>query len=87
VAANFERQLWPIGVSDVDALAVVDVDHRYTAAVDVRPVQRSVVDGQPPTLVEPEQKMSTRNQRVRDAHVGPEVAPDHHVMARCEGAF
>ena len=87
MAPNLERQQRPVGVSDVDTLAVMDVDHRHPAAIDVRPVQRTVVDRQPPALIEPQQKMSTRNQRVRDAHVGPEVAPDNHVMARCEGAF
>jgi hypothetical protein len=54
VAPNLERQQRTIGVSDVDALAVVDVDYRHAAAVDVSPVQRTVVDRQPPALVEPE---------------------------------
>jgi hypothetical protein len=87
VAPDLECQQRPVGISDVDALAVVNVDYRHPAAVDVSPVQRTVVDRQPPTLVESQQKMSARNQRVRDAHVGPEVAPDDHVVARCEGAF
>jgi hypothetical protein len=31
--------------------------------------------------------VGARNQRVRDAHVGPQIAPDHHVVTRCERAF
>jgi hypothetical protein len=52
VVPDLERQQWPVGVSDVDALAVADVDYRHSPAVDVRPVQRTVVDCQPPALVE-----------------------------------
>jgi hypothetical protein len=87
VAPDLEGQLWPVGISDADGLAVVDVDHRHPAAVDESPVQRTVVDRQPPALVEAQQQMGARNQRVRDAHVGPKIASDHHVMTRCEGAF
>jgi hypothetical protein len=87
VAPDLEGQLWPVGISDVEALAVVDVDHRHPAAVDERPVQRTVVDRQPPALVEAQQKVGARNQRVGDAHVSAEIPPDHDVVTRCEGAF
>ena len=87
VVADLERKLWPVGIADVDALAVVDVDHRHPAAVDVGAVQRTVVDGQPAPLIEAQQQMSTRDQRMRDAHVGAQIAPDHHVMACGEGAL
>jgi hypothetical protein len=87
VAPDLEGQLRPVGISNVDALAVVDVDHRHPAAVDESPVERTVVDRQPPALVKAQQQMGARNQRVRDAHVGAEIAPDHHVMTGCEGAF
>jgi len=87
VAPDLEGQLWPVGISDVDALAVVDVDNRYPAAVDESSVERTVVDCQPPALVEAQQQMSARNQRVGDTHVGAKIASDHHVMTRCEGAF
>jgi hypothetical protein len=87
VPADLKPQQWPIGISDVDALAVVDVDHRHPPAIDESPVQRTVVDRQPPTLVEPQQQMGTRNQRMGEAHVGPEVAPDHHVVACRECPF
>ena len=87
VAPDLERQLRPVGIADVDALAVVDVDHRHPAAVDESSVERAVVDRQPPALVEAQQQVGARDQRVRDAHVGAEVAPDHHVMACGEGAF
>jgi hypothetical protein len=68
-------------------LAVVDVDYRHPATVAEGPVERTVVDRQPPALVEAQQQMGARNQRVRDTHVGPEIPPDHHVVTRCEGAF
>jgi len=87
VAPDLERQLWSVGVSDVDALPVVDVDHRHPPTVDESPVERTVVDRQPPALVEAQQQMGPRDQRVRDAHVGAEIAPDHHVMTRGKGAF
>jgi hypothetical protein len=87
VVTDLESKLRPVGIADVDALAVVDVDHRHPPAIDVSPVQRTVVDRQPPALVEPQQQMSARNQRVGEAHIGPEVAPHHHVMTCCEGTF
>jgi hypothetical protein len=87
VAPDLERKLWPVGISDVESLAVMDVDHGDPAAIDKSPVERTVVDRQPPALVEAQQQMGARNQRVRDTHVGPEIAPDHHVVTRCEGAF
>src|ERR1700758_588690 len=44
VAPDLEGQLWPVGISDVDALAVADLDDRHAAAVDESPVERTVVD-------------------------------------------
>jgi hypothetical protein len=87
VPPDLEPQRRPVGISDVEALAVLDVDHRHPPAVDEGPVQRAVVDRQPPALIEPQQQVGARNQRVGNAHVGPEVAPDHHVVARREGPF
>ncbi len=69
------------------ALAVVDVDHRHPAAVDESSVERTVVDRQPPALVEAQQQVGAGDQRVRDAQVGPKIAPDHYVMTCGEGAF
>jgi hypothetical protein len=87
VVSDLKGQPRPVGISDVDALAVVDVDHRHAVAVHESPIERTVVDCQPPALVEAQQQMGAGNQRVRDAHVGAKIAPDHHVMTRCEGAF
>jgi hypothetical protein len=87
VAPHLEGQLWPVGISDVDGLAVVDFDDRHPAAVDESSVEGTVVDRQPPALVEAQQQMGARNQRVRDTHVGAKIASDHHVITRCEGAF
>jgi hypothetical protein len=87
VAPDLERQQRAVGISDVDALTVMDFHERHPPAVGVSAVERTVVDRQPPALVEAEQQMGTRNQWVRDAHVGPEIAPDHHVMTRCESTI
>ena len=87
VASHLESQLRPVGIADVDDLTVVDVDHWHPAPVDVRPVQRPIVDSQPVALFEAQQQMRARNQRMRDAHVGPEVTSDDHVMARCKSTL
>jgi hypothetical protein len=79
--------LRPIGIADIDGLTVVDVDHRDAAPIDVGPVQRTVVDGQPAPLIETQQQMRPGDQRMRDAHVGAEIASDHHVVTRCEGTL
>jgi hypothetical protein len=87
VAADLEIQLRPIGIADVDGLTVVDVDHRDAAPVDVGSVQRAVVDGQPAALIETQQQMCPRDQRMRDAHVGAKIASDHHVVTRCKSTL
>jgi hypothetical protein len=87
VAADVEGQLWSVRVSDVDGLAVVDLGYRYPAPIDESSVERTVVDGKPLALVETQQQVGARNQRVRDAHVGSQIAPDHYIVARCKGAF
>jgi hypothetical protein len=50
--SEFEAQLGSAGIADVDALAVLDVDHRPAVAVDEGPVHRAVVDRQPLALFE-----------------------------------
>jgi hypothetical protein len=55
--SELEAQPRPVGIADVDALAVLYVNHRHLAAVDESPVQRTVVDRQPPALVEAQQQM------------------------------
>jgi hypothetical protein len=54
---HLERQPWPVGVADVDAEPIGDVGHGDALTVDVHPVERAVVDGQPPTLVEPQDQV------------------------------
>lgn len=87
VPPHLEAQERTVGVSDVQALAVIDLDHGYATAVDERLVQRIVVDRQPSALIETQEEMSTRDQRMGDPHIGAQVSSDHHVVARCEGAF
>jgi hypothetical protein len=52
VTPDFERQQRPVRVADIDALTVMEVDHRHAMAVGVRAVQRIVVDRQPVALIE-----------------------------------
>ncbi|AJK77995.1 hypothetical protein RE97_01495 [Mycobacterium avium subsp. paratuberculosis] len=87
VAADVEGQQRAVRVSDVDGAPVVDLDHRHPAAIDESSVERTVVDGQPLALVVAQQQVGARDQRVRDAHVGSQIAPDDHVVARGEGTF
>ena len=87
VASDLESQLRPIGIADVDGLAVVDVDHRHAAPVDVGAVQRAVVDGQPAALVEAQQQVCPGDQRMCDAHVGAQIAANHDVVTCGEGTL
>lgn len=73
-------------VADVNALAVVDIDHRHPVAVEVGPVQRAVIDCQPTALIEPQDQMRARDPRIGDAHIGLHVAPDDHLVAGREGS-
>lgn len=78
------RSLW---VTDVNALAVVDIDDRHPIAVEIGPVQRAVVDCQPAPLVETQEQVRTRDPWIGDAHVGPRVAADDHLVAGGEGSL
>ena len=85
--ADLERQLRPACVADVDALPVMDVDHRPAVAVDECAVHRTVVDGDPLALFEAQDQMRARNPRVGDPDIGTQVAPDDDVVTRHECAF
>jgi hypothetical protein len=87
VVTDLESKPRPVGVADVDGLAVVDVDHRHPTPVDVGSVQRTVVDGEPTPLLEAQHQVRTRDEWMSDAHVGAQIAPDYHVMACGEGAL
>ncbi len=75
------------GIADVDALAVVNVDDGHPVAVQVGPVERTVVDCQPPSLIEAQDQVRPRDSGIRDAHVGLGVAPDDHFVAGGEGTL
>lgn len=87
VAADLEDQQRAVRVADIDPLAVLDVDHRHATVVDVHPVEAAVVDGDPSALVESQQQMSPGDQGVPDADVRPQVTPNNHIVARCEGTL
>ena len=84
--ADLERQLRAVRVADVDVLAVLDVDGRHPAAVDVHPVEAAVVDRDPPTLVEPQHQVCPGDQWVGDAYVGAKIATDDDIVSSGEGA-
>jgi hypothetical protein len=70
VGSDLEGQAGPLRIPDVDALAVVDVDHRHPVAVDVRSVQRAVVDCHPSALIEAQDQVRAGYPGIRDAQVG-----------------
>ncbi len=84
--ADLEGQAGPVGVADVDLLAVVDVDGGHTASVDEHPVEAAVVDRHPAALVEPQHHMGPRDQGVGDTQVGAKVTADDDITAGRERA-
>jgi hypothetical protein len=82
VPADLERQLRPVGVADVEALAVVDVHGGHSPVVDVHPVEAAVVDRDPAALVEPQHKVCAGDQRMCDTDVGAKITADYDVVAR-----
>jgi hypothetical protein len=84
---DLEGQARPVGLSDVDALAIADVDQRHAATVDEHSIARTVVDRQPLALIESEQHVCSRDRRVRDAHVRPQVASNDNIVACRENAL
>ncbi|EUA54927.1 hypothetical protein I550_3077 [Mycobacterium intracellulare 1956] len=74
-------------VSDVNALAVVDIDDRHPVTVEIGPVQRTVIDCQPAALIETQDQMRARDARIGDLHVGLRVASDDHFVSGREGSL
>jgi hypothetical protein len=87
VVPDLEGDPRPVGLADVDRLAVVDVDHRHPLGIDVDAVRRIVVDGDPPALVIPQQQVCARDQRVCDAQIGAQVTSHDYLAARRETAL
>jgi hypothetical protein len=87
MATDLEGHRRPVRVADIHPLAVLDVGGRYPTVVDVQTIEAAVVDRDPPALIEAQYQMDPGNQRVRDADVGPQVTPDDHIVAGCEGPF
>lgn len=81
MVAYLESQPRSFGIADVDALSVMDIDHRHPIAVEVGPVHRAVVDRLPAAVVEPQYQMPAGNPPIRDAQVGAQIAADDHVVA------
>lgn len=87
VPSYFKGQTQPVGITDVDALAVVNVDQRCSLTVDESTVPRAVVDRHPPALIETQQQMRAGDQGMRDTHIGAEVTSNDHIMACREAPF
>ncbi len=82
---DLEGQPRPGGIADVDDLAVMEVENRHAIAVEVRSVERTVVDRQPPALVEAQDQVRAGDARVRNAQVGVQITPNDHFIACGEG--
>jgi hypothetical protein len=88
VPSNPEPQTWPVGPREVDALAIMDVDHPHLVTIDENAGGRTVVDRYPFAPVEAQQQVGAGDQRMGNAHVGTEVASnDNNVMAWRETAL
>jgi hypothetical protein len=87
VTPDLERDPRSVGLADVDGLAVADVDRRHPLPVEEDPVDRVVVDRDPAAVVEAQQQVRPRDQRVRHPQVGAQVAADDHVAPRREITF
>jgi hypothetical protein len=87
VTSDLEGQTRPVGPSDVDALAIVDVDPPHPLAADENPGGRTVVDRYPFAPIEAQQQVRAGDQRMGNAHVGAEVTSDHHITAGREAAL
>ena len=85
--SDLECESRSAGIADVDALPVMDVDHRRAVAVDESPVHRAVVDGHPLALLETQDQMRARNPRIGDPDISAQIAADDDVVTRREGAF
>jgi hypothetical protein len=83
---DLETQLRPIGIADVEALTVVQVNGWDLPVVDVHPVEAAVVDGYPPALIEPQHEVCAGDQWVGDADIGAKVATDNDIVSSGEGA-
>src|SRR5690349_25105326 len=71
--AHFEGDPRTVGLADVDGLPVVDIDDGHPLAVEVDPVQRVVVDREPPRLIEAQLLVRSRVRRVRSPQVATKV--------------
>jgi hypothetical protein len=77
---DLEGQPRSIGIPDVDALPVMDVDDRSAVAVDEGPVHRTVVDSHPLALFEAQDQVRARDPRIGDPDVSAQITPDDDVV-------
>lgn len=81
---DFEGQPRTVRITDVEGLAVVDVDGRYPASIDEHTVEAAVVDRHPTVVVVPHHQVRAGDQRMGNAYVGAQIATDHHIIAGSE---
>jgi hypothetical protein len=87
MATDLEGHRRAVRIADIDPQTVLNVDGRHAAIVDIQPIEAAVVDGDPSALIESHHQVSPGDQGMRDTHVGPQIAPDDDIVARCKGAF
>lgn len=87
MAAHLERQRRTVRIPDIDPQAVLDVDYRHPAVVDIEAIEAAVVDGDPTALVIPHDQMSAGDQWMGDSQIGTQVTPDDYIVACREGAL
>jgi hypothetical protein len=71
VVPDLERQPGPVGIAEIDALPIADVNRWDPAIVDENPVQAAVVERHPSALIliEAQDDVRPRYQRIGDADV------------------
>jgi hypothetical protein len=82
VVFDHEAQGRPVGTPDVDALTVSDIDDGHPGTIDEHTARRPVVDCYPFASIETQQRVSARDPRMGDAHVGSEVTSHDQIIAR-----
>ena len=85
--SDLEGQTGSVRHSDVDALAITDVDHPHPATVDEHPSRGAVVDRYPFALIEAQQHVRAGELRMGNAHVGAKVTSNDDIVAWRETAL
>jgi hypothetical protein len=83
---DLKGQRWTVRIAEVHRRAIGDVDLRHPPAIDVHPVERTVVDRLPPVVLEPQHDMRSGHQRMGQADIGAQIPADDHIVSGRERA-